>query len=409
MNTNLLTIAAQLSDDALRAKLTLLAQGSRQTTVELIAHLAEFATRKLHRAQGPGRLFGYCTQILRFSEAAACNRIKAAKAVRKFPVILDLLTDGSVNLTTIRLLAPHLTAENHRGLLEEAKGMTRRQVDKVVARLAPKPDVPASIRKLPAPRANGQHEAGTVTLATPASEQETTTFLRPPLTTHRPVVAPLSPERYRMQLTIGEEAHDDLRCLQDLMRREIPDGDPAVIVARALKLLRQAVEKKTFAATPRPRPAKGVTKPGSRYIPANVERTVWQRDGGRCAFVAKNGRQCTERSYIEFHHQSPHAVGGEPTVDNISLRCREHNEYESELIFGPYEPGRVSETPAVYGRWMGATGPGTSNSRHDSVSSGSRSGRDRAGEDRQNPMTGGWTDSLSSGTFRCWRSKRGTP
>ena len=96
MNTNLLTIAAQLSDDALHVKLKLLAQGSRQTTVELIAHLAEFATRKLHRAQGPGRLFGYCTQILRFSEAAACNRIKAAKAVRKFPVILDLLTDGSV-------------------------------------------------------------------------------------------------------------------------------------------------------------------------------------------------------------------------------------------------------------------------------------------------------------------------
>ena len=167
MNTNLLTIAAQLSDDALQARLKFLAQDSRQTTVELIAHLAEFATRKLHRAQGPGRLFGYCTEILRFSEAAACNRIKAAKAVRKFPVILDLLTDGSVNLTTIRLLAPHLTAENHRDLLEEAKGMTRRQVDKVVARLAPKADVPASIRTLPAPRENIQ-DTGAVTPAIPA-------------------------------------------------------------------------------------------------------------------------------------------------------------------------------------------------------------------------------------------------
>ena len=352
MNTNLLAIAAQLSDDALDVKLKLLAQGSRQTTVELLAHLAEFAGRKLHRAQGTGRLFGYCTQILRFSEAAACNRIKAAKAVRKFPVILDLLTDGSVNLATIRLLAPHLTVENHLALLEEAKGMTRRQVDKVVARLAPKPDVPASIRKLPTPRATVPG-AGTVTPATPARDEQEATFLRPQLTTHRPVVAPLSPERYRLQLTIGEEAHDDLRCLQDLMRREIPDGDPAVIVARALKLLRQDVQRRAFAATPRPRPAKG-TKPGSRHIPASVERTVWQRDGGQCAFVARNGRRCTERSYIEFHHQSPHAVGGEPTVDNISLRCREHNEYESELIFGPYDPSWVREAPAVYGRSVGS-------------------------------------------------------
>jgi len=301
MNTNLLTIAAQLSDDALHAKLKFLAQGSRQTTVELIAHLAEFATRKLHRAEGPGRLFGYCTQILRFSEAAACNRIKAAKAVRKFPVILDLLTDGSVNLTTIRLLAPHLTVENHRALLEEAKGMTRRQVDKVVARLAPKPDVPASIRKLPAPRANVQ-DAGAVTPAIPArDEQETTTCLRPQLTTHRPVVAPLSPERYRVQLPIGEEAHDDLRCLQDLMRREIPDGDPAVIVARALKMLRQEVEKKAFAATSKPRPGR-TPRPGSRHIPANVERAVWSRDGGAVR-LRRDGRAPVHGA--QLHRVSP--------------------------------------------------------------------------------------------------------
>ena len=124
----------------------------------------------------------------------------------------------------------------------------------------------------------------------------------PPPAAHRPVVGPLSPERYRLQLTVGEDAHDDLRCLQDLLRREIPDGDPAAIVARALKFLREEVETKAFAATPRPRTGKG-TKPGSRGIPANVERTVWRRDGGQCAFVAKNGRRCTERSYIEFHHE----------------------------------------------------------------------------------------------------------
>jgi hypothetical protein len=156
-----------------------------------------------------------------------------------------------------------------------------------------------------------------------------------------------------VQITLGQEAHDDLRALQDMMRREIPDGDPAVIVARGLKLLRQQAQRKVFAATPRPRAAKA-TKAGSRNIPANVERTVWQRDGGQCAFIAVNGRRCTERSYIEFHHKSPYAIGGEPTVNNISLRCREHNEYESELIFGAYDTSRVRETPAVYGRSMGS-------------------------------------------------------
>jgi hypothetical protein len=276
MNTNLLTIAAQLSDSELRAELKCLAQGARQKTVELIADLAVFASRKLHLAEGPGSLFGYCTEILRFSEVAACNRIKAAKAARKFPVILDLLTDGSVNLTTVRLLAPHLTAENHRALLEEAKGMTRRQVDKSVARLAPKPDVPSSIRRLPAPVPSAQPESVVMATTKPTS---------PTPAAHRSVVAPLSPERYRLQLTVGEDTHDDLRCLQDLLRREIADGDPAAIVARALKLLRREVEKRTFAATPTPRPGR-TPKPGSRDIPADVQRKGWRRDAGQCAFVA---------------------------------------------------------------------------------------------------------------------------
>ena len=363
MNTNLLTIAERLTDKALLARVKMLAQGSRELTVELIAHLAELDKRKLHRGEGPGKLFVYCTAVLRFSEAAAWNRIKAARAARKFPVILDLLADGSVNLTTIRLLSPHLTAENHMALLAEATGMTRRQVDKVVARLAPTPDVAASIRRLPALRpiappadALAVAFAEKSNLGPPAPGTGTVTT--PPPAAHRPVVGPLSPERYRLQLTVGEDAHDDLRCLQDLLRRQIPDGDPAVIVARALKLLREGVEKKAFAATPRPRIGKG-TKPGSRHIPANVERTVWRRDGGQCAFVAKNGRRCTERSFLEFHHELPHAIGGEPTVDNVSLRCREHNEYESELIFGRYELSRVRQTRSG-GSPLASTGPGTS-------------------------------------------------
>lgn len=380
MNTNLLTIAGQLSDNALIAKLKLLAQGSRQTTVELIANLAELAARKLHRAEGPGSLFGYCTEILRFSEAAACNRIRAAKAARKFPVILDLLADGSVNLTTVRLLAPHLTAENHRAVLAEATGKRKRQVAKIVARLAPQPDVPPSIRKLPASRPSvnpaeavvantlaRQEKDGSVgapslseTSAQSSGTEGSAAVTAAPPTTHRPVVAPLSPRRYRVEFTIGEEAEEELRRLQDLLRGEIPNGDLGAIFVRGIKLQLQEAEKKKFAATSKPRPGRG-TKPGSRHVPAEVQRKVWRRDGGRCAFVAKNGRRCTERSYIEFHHANePYAFGGEATVENISLRCRSHNVYESELIFGPYDASRVREAQAVYGAIAPRTGSGTS-------------------------------------------------
>lgn len=361
MNEDILVIVSRLSDDELVSKLKLLAQGSRQTTVHLIAHLAELAARGLHRREGPGKLFGYCTRILQFSEAAACNRIKAAKAARKFPVILDRLADGTVNLTTIRLLAPHLTTENHLAILAEAAGMTRREVDKVVARISPRPDVPTSVRKLPMPqpptRAQGLFAAKAEGEPTASRQPEGSTATPPvapsaaaPTTraSHRPFVGALSPDRFRIQITVVEKTHEDLRALQDLLRREIPDGDAAAIIARALDFLRHEVERKRFAATAKPRRARSA-RPGSRYIPAAVRRTVWKRDGGRCAFIAATGLRCAERSYLEYHHVEPHGHGGEASVENISLRCRDHNVYEAELIFGPYEPSRVSETSIPYG------------------------------------------------------------
>jgi hypothetical protein len=336
---------------------------SRQITIDLLVHLGEIGVRKLYCGQGCGSLFRYCTDVLRLSEAAANNRIKAARAARKFPVVLGMLERGSVNLTTIRLLAPHLTPENHAAVLAEATGMKRRQVDKLVARLAPKPDVPASVRKLPAPASDLATPAPSQTvLAAPSTSSDSNPSLATTAAVHiplaaapapakPPVIEPLSPTRYRVQFTVGEETEDQLRRLQDLLRGEIPDGDPGVIFARALPLLLREVEKRKFAATANPRAVPPTRPPtsGSRHIPAAVERAVWPRDSGQCAFVAKGGRRCGERTFVEFHHRHAFALGGEATVENIALRCRAHNVYEAELIFGAYAPSRVGETATQYG------------------------------------------------------------
>jgi hypothetical protein len=35
-------------------------------------------------------------------------------------------------------------------------------------------------------------------------------------------------------------------------------------------------------------------------------------------------------------------------VENISLRCRAHNAYESELVFGRFDPSMAREAPEIY-------------------------------------------------------------
>ena len=360
MDTMMLSTPADLSDQELLARTLQLAADERQATALLIAHLAEVDARRLYLAEGYSSLFTYCTQVLRLSEHAAYGRIEAARAARRFPLVLETLTDGLVTLTTVGLLAPHLTAENHRDLLDQVRGKSKRAVEVMLAELAPRPSVPTVVRRLPVAHLSPAPSA--LLDGTMASAPEPVPSL-PPVATVPPVatppsatiplpgrpatVAPLAPQRYKIQFTARAETYEKLRRAQDLLRHQIPDGDLDQIVDRALTALLEDLARQKFAATGRPRGGRPAA-PGSRHIPAEVKRAVWLRDGGRCAFVGTSGRRCTATGFLEFHHVQPHAAGGASTIDNIQLRCRAHNAYEAELYFGPATLAEVRETPAGY-------------------------------------------------------------
>ncbi len=356
MDPHLLSSTAQLSNDELLARVKQLATREREVTVALIAHLAEFERRRLYLAEGYSSLFRYCTQVLQLSEHAAYGRIAAARTARRFPVILDMLEGGSVNLTTVVLLAAHLTPENHRDVLDATRNKTRRQVEELVARLRPQPDVPSSVRRLPsanhvaaplpAPR-DAAAESPPVGATEKGASLERLTLAPASLPTRPAVVAPLAPERYAIKFTANSETYAKLRRAQDLLRHQIPDGDIGQIIDRALSALLEDLARKKLAATDHPRDSRRITQ-GSRHIPAAVKREVWRRDGGQCAFVGKDGCRCTERGFLEFHHVLPHAAGGEPTVDNLQLRCRAHNGHEAERYSGRRHAAAAKEPHAWY-------------------------------------------------------------
>src|SRR5262245_9795992 len=352
MHTNILTTADALSDHELLARLPALARNEREASVALVAHLAVLETRSvLYAADGYGSLFAYCRQALHLSEDAACNRIDVARACRRFPCILELLAAGTLSLTSVRLLGPHLTAENHRAVLARAENKSRSEIKALIAELAPQPDVPSLVRRLPSirPAAKIVDEPPQARIAAPAGLSVSAPLLPP---APRPVVEPLAPQRYRVQFTIGQATPEKLKWLQALLRREIPDGDPGAIFDRALSLLLEKVEAKKLGKTARPRPlpairfgtdneaAEGALPP--RDPPNAVKRAVWARDEGRCAYVSSEGRRCEELAFLEFHHRRPYAKRGEATVDNIALRCWRHNQYEAQLLFG--DPGTSAGT-----------------------------------------------------------------
>ena len=159
-----------LSDRALIDEVKAAAAHERGATARLIALLAELDARRLYLGEGCSSLFTCCTQELQLSEHAAYGRIEAARIARKFPVVIDLVAEGAITLTTITLLGPMLTPHNHQQVLAEDRHRSKREVEHIVARLRPQQAVAESVRKLAVPRvAAVDLLAGTISATQPGA------------------------------------------------------------------------------------------------------------------------------------------------------------------------------------------------------------------------------------------------
>jgi hypothetical protein len=100
---------SMLSDSQLIKRLDALVQKERETTLEVIRHRFEMDRRNLYLCIGYSSLFEFCTRNLGYSESAASRRIKAARCIRNFPEIFDMLIKNELNLSVVCKLAGVLT------------------------------------------------------------------------------------------------------------------------------------------------------------------------------------------------------------------------------------------------------------------------------------------------------------
>jgi hypothetical protein len=296
-----------LSDDELVTSLHGLCLDVRRLDARVVVHLVEVEDRRLYLKAACSSLFDFCVRRLQMSEGAAFRRINAARLVRRLPALLAHLESGVVHLSTLVLLRDHLTESNVDELAVATARKPKREVEELVARLAPRPDVPSKIRKLPACAKR---------------------------------IEPLSESRYKVQLTASAELRAKLERATDLMRHRNPSGDLAVVVEQALDALLEKLEKERLAKTSRPRrTAARVTKKG--YVAAAVRRDVFARHGEQCAFVDAQGRRCESRAFLELDHVDSRALGGSDAAENLRILCRGHNQLHAEEVFGREHVARM--------------------------------------------------------------------
>lgn len=388
-----------LSDDDLLRRLTEVVRQSRRVEAELVALIAEVDARRLYAREAMPSMFAFCTEVLHLSEPEAILRIRVARASRQHPMLLTELREGRLHLSGIALLAPLLTRRNRESLLRRAVHKSKEQIRELVAEVAPRPDVASTMRRLPNRQDGGPSVASPAlrsgTPTSPAStEMPSLSPLRPETESTEPLcpdtvdagkllpgremagaltaahafvapgaapvpssapgsapparpatVEPLAPLRYKVQFTASAELREKLQRLQSLMRSSVPDGDLAAIIDAAVTEKLERLEARRFGktASPRKTAADAETTPASRHIPAPIRRAVYGRDGGRCTYRDARGTRCPARHGLEFHHHGrPFGYGGEHSVDNVRLACRQHNLLLAERDYGREKMARFT-------------------------------------------------------------------
>ena len=306
----------------LHARAVALAKTYLKAESELISVLQEIDRCKGFRELGFKSLFEYA-RSLGLSESVAYNFITVARKASEVPELREKLQTQEMTLSNAKTIAPILNSANQEKWLEAASTLSKRELEKELAKEFPERSV-----------------------------QETTRYV--------------AEERMELKLGISEALLKKLKRVQDLESKNsaasleqaleamadsyLAKNDPLEKAKRARQLFPECVWKVLIPSFTRSdglemapendlrhpyenhRQFLGLSKhtpgrvnPNPRVIPAHLKHSVQTRDQAQCTH-SKSGKRCQERRWLDIHHIEPLAQGGETTLNNLTLLCKAHHQ-----------------------------------------------------------------------------------
>jgi hypothetical protein len=299
-------------------------------------------------------------RFLGLPKSAAFYRKTAAELAQRHPEIVDALREGKLCLSTVAELSKALEVESLSTVLPRFLHTSKREAKEVLAELKPvqAPPVRDVVTSIPSAALTTAAGSRSVTVAAfdlalpllsgspanlvDANAASTSRGLSSQRDERRDVVEPLTADLRRLHLTVDRECLDLISTARDLLSHSDPDATSNDILKAALRLLIADREKKKAAVVSKPRKDPPTPADPDDDIPASVKRAVWKRDEGRCKWPLQNGGTCGCTTRLEFGHFVSRADGGLPTIANLRLLCRFHNQYEARQRFGGAFMDRVT-------------------------------------------------------------------
>jgi 5-methylcytosine-specific restriction endonuclease McrA len=343
---------SSIPDRELVARLEALRRNERASSTDILHHLIEVERRGLYLRLGYSSMFAYCTGHLRYAEAAAAQRVHAARCLRRFPSVGPRLQSGEISLITLGLVANLLTEATLDSWLERIRGKTQREVEALAAAVRPpmtlrdrarlvQVAVPKALPLAPTPVATDaskpQHSLPTLSKTEECAERVATAISQPGPAHEgsQPPPAPVTTQaKVYIQFLADQSFMTKYRVAAGLLSNRLARLTfEAVFTALIDDFIRrhepvQRHERREQAAL------RARDTGGRPAIPLRTRDAVFARDGGRCTFVGSDGKRCNETIRLHVDHIKPVARGGSNDSSNLRLLCARHNQLQAERLLG---------------------------------------------------------------------------
>src|SRR6185503_5985188 len=194
-----MTTLILVGNGELLARMPKLVLAERERTAEVIEHLVEIDRRRIYLDAACSSLSSYCTERLGYSEDEAAVRVRVARLTNRCPQVLAELRTGRIHLSGLSMMAQYATTDNVDELVAEARGKSKRQIEELIARRFPRPDLPDRIRREPKQPSNPAVQSPDGTAQ--ADHESTRSSPGTNLATGSRRARPLSESRWSVQFT----------------------------------------------------------------------------------------------------------------------------------------------------------------------------------------------------------------
>ena len=287
-----------------------LVQKERELTLQFLWHLKEIETRRLHLELGYSSLYAFVQEEYKYSSGSTHRRIESMRLLKECPEIQNDILSGDLTLTNVSQAAVFfkaeakedkpLSVEQKKEVMNDLKGKSTREAER---NLLGKSSKPQNIPK----------------------EKERA------ITEHLTAYNFLADEKLVAKL-------DELKALLShknpkMSLRELVD-EMADISLKEMRRKNTTFEKKTPTKRPKT-PAPGWPPKRSRFLSKALRKKVFEKSHSACTFISPlTGRVCDSKFLLEIEHLVPFAAGGGNSLENLTLRCRNHNLHAAFNYFG---------------------------------------------------------------------------